>query len=143
MDAGAGWRGGGQVVLIEGYMVALVMTPSRSGEYYISKIRTFEKRGDYARIITKDTMLWNTPNKKRIQDWAQGLGINNVPFAGANSNGFTGRMSHIDFDVNAKAVKMPQQTSRSPSAPPMSPTCRRSTEARAASRQDRITLTMR
>lgn len=85
-------------------MVSIVMRPNRSGSALVDVIRTVEMRQDTDRLITEESVLYLSENKKRTTDWFQGLGNLSVPFAGTKS-GFIRSISYSGGNVNGNIQK--------------------------------------
>lgn len=85
-------------------MVSIMMRPDVSGTYLLNIVRTFEMRSDVNRLITPDTLLYITENKKRAQDWFLRLGNKNVPFA-VNQYGLIRSIAYTNENSNPSSEK--------------------------------------
>ncbi len=82
-------------------MVSIMMRPDRTGTFLIDVIRTVEMRSDAQKLITDQSVLYLSENKKRTADWFQGLGNSSVPFAGTKS-GFIRSIAYESENSNSQ-----------------------------------------
>lgn len=82
-------------------MVSIMMRPDRTGTFLIDVIRTVEMRSDAQKLITDQSVLYLSENKKRTTDWFQGLGNSSVPFAGTKS-GFIRSIAYESENSNSQ-----------------------------------------
>jgi hypothetical protein len=83
-------------------MVGVIISKDRAGND-ISKVRTLSARRDVGKLITDDSILYLSEDKKRIREWFQACGIQ-VPL-GETKFGFIRRISYNPEFVNKKFSK--------------------------------------
>lgn len=82
-------------------MVGVVVSLDRAGRNVINKVRTVHARRDIASLITDETVLYLSENKKRTREWFQAR--DNVVLLGGTRFGIIRSIADAVADVNPSA----------------------------------------
>lgn len=83
-------------------VVGIVMKLDRSGSGLITNVRTVHERGNFAKQITDESVLYLNEDKKKTLDWFQVCGNLNVPLEGTKF-GVIRSITYDGSDVNTAA----------------------------------------
>lgn len=82
-------------------MVGVMVTYDRNGRNVINKVRTIHARSDVSKLITDESVLYLSENKKRTREWFQARDII-VPLGGTKF-GVIRSIAYSDMNVNPSA----------------------------------------
>lgn len=82
-------------------MVGVMVTYDRTGRNVINKVRTIHARSDVSKLISDESVLYLSENKKRTREWFQARGII-VPLGGTKF-GVIRSIAYSDMNVNPSA----------------------------------------
>lgn len=87
-------------------MVGVMVTYDRTGRNVINKVRTIHARSDVSKLISDESVLYLSENKKRTREWFQARGII-VPLGGTKF-GVIRSIAYSDMNVNPSAEISPE-----------------------------------